>query len=69
MEENNIKKITIKKRIITGVFSGVVFAIFMSGFDYFDGTVFSLPKFIFHALFFGLFMGIALKYKVPKKRD
>ncbi|QNK77678.1 hypothetical protein H7F37_00895 [Winogradskyella sp. PAMC22761] len=67
--ETDIKKISIKKRIISGVFSGIIFALFMAGFDYFDGTLFSLPKFLFHALFFGLFMGIALKYKVLKKRD
>ncbi|SDI23374.1 hypothetical protein [Winogradskyella thalassocola] len=67
--ENYFKKIPLRKRIIIGVSSGIFFAVFMASFDYFDGSPFSVAKFLFHSLFFGLFMSIALRYKVPKDQN
>ncbi|WP_179320183.1 hypothetical protein [Winogradskyella helgolandensis] len=66
--DNYFKKISLRKRIIIGIFSGVFFAVFMASFDYFDHTAFSLPKFIFHSFYFGLFMSIALRYRVPRNK-
>lgn len=63
----DIEKLSIKKRILIGVFSGLIYSLFMAGFDYYTNEPFSLLKFIFHFVFFGLFMGIALRYTNKKK--
>ncbi|APY00234.1 hypothetical protein [Lacinutrix venerupis] len=63
----DIEKLSIKKRILTGVFSGLIYSLVMAGFDYYTNEPFSLLKFIFHFVFFGLFMGIALRYTNKKK--
>jgi hypothetical protein len=51
--------------------SGLVYTTFMAGFDYYDKQNFSLVKFIFHFLFFGLFIGLMTRYshlKLLKKQ-
>ena len=47
-------------------FSGIIFASLMAGFDYSDGKEFVITKFIFHLLFFGLFMGLFFRYQYKK---
>lgn len=61
-------KIFIKSFLI----AGLVYAGLMAGFDYSDGLDFHIVKFIFHFLFFGLFMGLLARYnhlkQLKKKR-
>ncbi|PCI34929.1 MAG: hypothetical protein COB60_05260 [Flavobacteriaceae bacterium] len=61
-----MKHETLKLKIISGVLSGLIFAVLMAGFDYYDAENFSVVKFIFHAVFFGFFMGILAKDKRKK---
>jgi hypothetical protein len=46
--------------------SGLVYTTLMAGFDYYDEQNFSVLKFIFHFLFFGLFMGLMTRYNHRK---
>lgn len=46
--------------------SGLVYTTLIAGFDYYDKQNFSLVKFIFHFLFFGLFMGLMARYSHRK---
>lgn len=66
---NDIEKLPLKKRIIGGLISGLCFALIMAAFDYFDNNPFSLPKFLFYALFFGFFMSFAFRHKGTKNKD
>ena len=59
---------SLKAIIKTGVFSGLFFATFMAGFDYLSKDPFSIFKFIFHSLFFGLFMSISFRHNYKKKK-
>lgn len=61
-----VNKLTIRRRVLTGLLSGIAFASLMAGYDYFTDTPFSILKFLFHFMFFGLFMGIAVKYSAKK---
>jgi len=63
---NNIEKLPLKKRIVSGIAIGLLYASLMAGYDYFTELSFSLPKFIFNCLFFGLVMGYVMRYKVTK---
>ena len=57
------------KSIITGgLFGGIFYALGMAGFDFVDGESFHVWKFIFHASFFGIFMGILTKYNLKKQK-
>ncbi len=63
---NNIEKLPLKKRIISGIAIGLLYASLMAGYDYVTEDSFSLVKFIFNSLFFGLVMSYAFRYKVSR---
>jgi len=56
-----------KAIIKSGLISGIVYAGLMAGFDYSDGQDFRIWKFIFHASFFGIFMGFMTRYNLKKQ--
>jgi uncharacterized membrane protein YadS len=58
-----------KAIIKSGLFSGIVFAGLMAGFDYFEGQDFRIWKFIFHASFFGIFIGLMIRYYLKKQAE
>ncbi len=58
-----------KSIIKSGLFSGIVYAGLMAGFDYSDGQDFKIWKFIFHASFFGIFMALMTRYNLKKQAD
>lgn len=60
-----ITKITIK----TFLFSGLIYAGLMAGFDYSDGNGFRIWKFIFYASFFGFFMALMSRYHYKKNES
>lgn len=64
----NKEKLPLKNRILTGVLQGLFFACAMAAFDYFNHELFSIKKFLFHGLFFGIAMAIAFRYKVNKEK-
>lgn len=66
-----INKTRIKTRIIFGITSGLVFALLMWAFDYYNNEAFNIYKFVFHFAAFGLFQGLASVYyiKQDKKND
>ena len=51
----------------SGLLSGIVYAGLMAGFDYSDGQDFRIWRFIFHLLFFGIFMGLMNLYNLKKQ--
>lgn len=55
-----------KPIIKSSLISGLGFAGLMAGFDYLDGLDFRIWRFIFNALFFGLFTGLMIRYNVNK---
>ena len=57
-----------KTIIKSGLISGVVYAGLMAGFDYSDGQDFRIWRFIFHASFFGIFMGLMTRYNFKSKK-
>ncbi len=57
----------LKKSIIGGVIGGLIYAMFMAGFDYFGDKNFNTGKFIFHFIGFGLFQAIFFNYNFRKK--
>lgn len=61
------EKLPLKTRIITGLVQGLIFAIGMEAFYYFDGDGFSIWRFLFHGSFFGFFMALAFRYRVKRK--
>ncbi|WP_191859361.1 hypothetical protein [Hanstruepera ponticola] len=58
-----------KAIIKSGLFSGIVYAGLMAGFDYSDGQDFKIWKFIFHASFFGILMALMTRYNLKKQAD
>ena len=56
-----------KAIIKSGLISGILYAGLMAGFDYSDGQDFRIWKFIFHASFFGIFMGFMTRYNLRKQ--
>jgi hypothetical protein len=58
-----------KSIIKSGLFSGIVYAGLMAGFDYSDGQDFKIWKFIFNASFFGIFMALMTRYNLKKQAD
>ena len=59
----------IKTIIKSGLISGIIYAGLMAGFDYSDGQDFSMWRFIFNALIFGIFMGLMTRYNLKKQAD
>ena len=59
----------IKSIIRIGLFNGLFFVVTMATFDYVSNEPLSIPKFLFHAFFFGLAMAIAFRYKYTKKEQ
>ena len=57
-----------KKNIRSAVIRGLLFAIGMALFEYFDGSIFNIFKFLFHFVFFGSFMGISDYFMDKGKR-
>lgn len=57
----------IKKIILTGLISGIVFALLMAGWDYYKEVPFSVLKFIIHFVLFALFNGY-MSYRTEKKK-
>ena len=60
------ERLSLKSLVIKGVINGLLFAIGMAAFDFFTNEPFSWIKFLFHGIFFGLFMAIAFRYKYLK---
>ena len=58
-----------KSIIKSGLFSGIVYAGLMAGFDYSDGQDFKIWKFIFNASFFGIIMALMTRYNLKKQAD
>ena len=54
--------------IKSSLIAGIVFAGITVGFDYYNGHDFSLFRFIFNFLWFGLFMGLLNGYNPKKNR-
>ena len=52
--------------IKSGLLSGLIYAILMAGFNYYDGEPFKIFKFLFHFFFFGLSMGLLASYNHKK---
>ncbi len=50
----------------SGLFSGIVYAGLMVGFDYSEGQDFRIWRFTLNALFFGTFMGFVTRYSLKK---
>ena len=63
-----MNKIT-KSTIIGGLAEGIVFAIFNAGLDFYHGHEFSIWKYIFLALIFGISMGFVTRYNIKKKLE
>ncbi|MGQ7947101.1 hypothetical protein [Flavobacterium sp. WC2509] len=63
-----MKPIT-KTMIKTFLFTGLIYAGLMAGYDYSEGNGFQLWKFIFHASFFGLFMALMARYSYKKNES
>lgn len=55
------------KVLISGIFSGLTYALIMMGFDYYDNKELSLSKFILHAVVFGGIMAVSTMYSIRKK--
>ena len=62
----HMKKRT-KGIIVSGLVSGLLYAGFMAGYDYYDNEPISILKFIFNALFFGILMGVVNGYLMKKQ--
>ena len=57
-----------KKLIKSSLIAGIAFAGVMVGLDYYHGHDFSIWKFIFNFLWFGLFIGLLNGYNPKKNR-
>ena len=60
----NIKYL--KKSLVGGIVGGLIYALFMGGFDYFAGNNFNINKFIFDIIGFGLFQALFFNYNFRK---
>lgn len=65
---NNPEKMPLKRRILLGIFSGLVYASLMALFDHFSELPFNYIKFIVSVILFGGFMAIAHRWIVPKSK-
>ena len=57
----------IKSAALSGLISGLMFALIMGAFDYFEGVAFNPKKTIFQIVFFGTFMGIWNYFTLKRK--
>lgn len=57
----------IKSQIISGVISGLMYAIGMALFDYFKDKPFSFTQFLIYFLSFGFVMSFVFRYKYAKE--
>ena len=57
----------IKSAALSGLISGVMFALIMGSFDYFEGLALNPKKIIFQIVFFGTFMGIWNYFTLKRK--
>jgi FtsH-binding integral membrane protein len=46
---------------------GVVFAVVLAAFDFFEGKAFNILKFVLSLCVFGLFMALYVRYKYQKQ--
>ena len=58
-----------KTTIITFLITWLTFAVISVGFDYFDGSGFSLWKLIFKATVFSFFMVLWFRYNLKKRNE
>ena len=56
-----------RQSVLAGLISGLVYALIMAGFDYYEDQQFYLKKFIVNFLVIGLFMGFYTIYKLRKQ--
>ena len=63
-----MKDIT-KLKIRTGVLAGLIFALIIAGFNYYNEEVFSVFRFLLHFVLFGVFMGFFAKDRSKKESD
>ena len=56
-----------KSAILSGLISGVMFALIMFAFDYFEGQDFDPKKTTYQIVFFGVFMGIWNYFTLKRK--
>ena len=57
----------IKSAALSGLIFGLMFALIMGAFDYFEGVAFNPKKIIFQIVFFGTFMGIWNYFTLKRK--
>jgi len=62
------EKLPLKKRVKYGVIAGFFYAIIMELFYLSDGDSFSVLRFLFHGVFFGLFMALVSGFRVKKEK-
>lgn len=65
---SNPEKMPLKRRILLGVFSGLVYASLMALFDHFSDLPFNPIKFVVSVVLFGAFMAIAHRWIIPKSK-
>jgi hypothetical protein len=58
-----------KSILIGGLVGGIINAVFIAGLDYYNGHNFSILKFLFTTLIFGISMGFVTRYNIKKKLD
>ena len=56
-----------KQSVIGGIISGLVYALIMAGFNYYEDKSFNLKIFILNFVVFGLFMGFYTTYRLRKQ--
>jgi len=59
----------LKSILIGGLVGGIVYAVVMAGFDYYDGENFRIWRFVFNFLFFGTFTGFSTLYSLKKQSE
>ncbi|KQC33838.1 hypothetical protein AAU57_11235 [Nonlabens sp. YIK11] len=65
-----MKKVVEKRSLISvlsiGFSCGLLIAVGMALWDYFDNEPFQLTQFLFYMIFFGFFMGFSSRHKITK---
>ncbi len=64
---DNQTKSILKRSLISGIVSGVIYAGLNAGFDYSEGLNFRVGRFLFNFLFFGTFMVLMNRYILRKQ--
>jgi len=57
-----------KSILISGLISGIVYAVLMAGFDYYDEKNFKVWRFIFNFVFLGILIGLVTRYNFKKEK-